>query len=196
MSAQLTDKQFVTKNGNLTLLSKNAGPILVYFYSTGCQGCSVFRPHWADVISSDFKRTFAFAEINLERHSKVVGVSRNSKTPIPYTPYLMLFINNEPYAVYKGTMNATSVSSFLKKIIEKLSGHSGDAPGSTSYGGPSIYTQSSDLVQLAKRPMGNRTGYAVMGGGDEEDSSKLMCPTNLIPHNCPWSSEYRKMGAD
>lgn len=46
----------------------------------------------------------------------------------------------------------------------------------------------------ALRGGGGGTQYAYLGTVDDEDEDKLLVPEQVIPHNEPWLSQYKKMG--
>jgi len=46
----------------------------------------------------------------------------------------------------------------------------------------------------ALRNAGSNTQYAYLGTVDDEDEDKLLVPNQVIPHNEPWMSQYKKIG--
>ncbi len=46
----------------------------------------------------------------------------------------------------------------------------------------------------ALRNAGGSTQYAYLGTVDDEDEDKLLVPDQVIPHNEPWMSQYKKLG--
>jgi hypothetical protein len=46
----------------------------------------------------------------------------------------------------------------------------------------------------ALRGGGGGTQYAYLGTVDDEDEDKLLVPNQVIPHNEPWMSQYKKIG--
>lgn len=49
-------------------------------------------------------------------------------------------------------------------------------------------------MQGALRNAGGGTQYAYLGTVDDEDEDKLLVPDQVIPHNEPWMSQYKKIG--
>jgi thiol-disulfide isomerase/thioredoxin len=57
------------------------------------------------------------------------------------------------------------------------------------------------MPELGKTPTmtgalrgGGGTQYAYLGTVDDEDEEKLLVPDQVIPHNEPWMSQYKKIG--
>jgi hypothetical protein len=129
-----------------------------------------------------------FATLDIGRNRNVLVMAQKSKTPIPHVPYLLLYLRGSPFAIYKGSLGITALKSFVHKVLTEL--------------GKDNFTPTTNFAPPPSRPAGPAhagprasNGYAVMGGNaeEEEDPSRLLCPTNVIPHNQPWAAEYRKM---
>jgi hypothetical protein len=197
MVVELTGKNFTPNREVLLCTANPQGNTLVYFSQTGCSGCNKFSPVF-QALENALGSYLMFAEIDLKKHQAVLLNSRKTaKTPIPYTPYLIFYKGSAPAAKYKGELTYQSVNSFIGKVLDITSGGSTNSTAPQSYQSQAVVP--SDLSQYNQssrraRPT-TRSGYAVMGGCEEDEHGRLMCPTNVIPHNAPWSAGgYRKMG--
>lgn len=177
MPLELTAKNFTVNRDSLILTTKHKGYTLVFFKTTSCPGCSKFAPTF-EQLERESSGVLNFAIIDVSKHRNVLNLARSTKTPIPSVPHLLLYAGSTPYARYTGNLGITSLRSFISKVLDSTQASN-------------TFTPTADIRQ--NRSRGN---YAIMGQqeNEEEDISKLICPTNVIPHNAPWvNSQYRKM---
>jgi thiol-disulfide isomerase/thioredoxin len=152
---------------------------LVLFMGNTCGGCKKFYPSFLN-LEEEYHDVLDFAMIDVFKFRNVVELAKSTSAPITQVPALILYVGPAPYARYTGTYTMTSVRSFLDTILRK--------PNESSF-------TNSTQVQQGRPRAQNR--YAVMGAAeDEEDLSKLMCPTNVVPHNAPWDAKYKQMSLD
>ena len=68
----------------------------------------------------------------------------------------------------------------------------GQGQGKDKFWMPDI--QKAPTMTGALRDGGSGTRYAYLGNVDDEDEDKLLVPDQVIPHNEPWMSQYKKIG--
>jgi hypothetical protein len=73
---------------------------LVFFYGPGCDHCNVMRPIF--VRNSGILQDCSFIMVNLKNNPNLVHISKETKTPITYVPYILLFHKELPLVEYNG----------------------------------------------------------------------------------------------
>jgi thiol-disulfide isomerase/thioredoxin len=189
----LTDANFSLKQKQLICTTGSKGSTLVLFKKPGCPGCQAFAPVFEQLDREYGQFGIGFASIDIERYKKVLVLAKNSETPLPHVPFLLLYIGAVPRYKYTGTMNIVSLRNFCREFPEAQQHQAEETQyAPQGYGGRS--NAPTDLSHNSRRnPHGARSGYMTLGGGDDEGCNELICPTNVIPHNSPWKSEYHKM---
>jgi thiol-disulfide isomerase/thioredoxin len=73
---------------------------LVFFYGPGCEHCNVMRPIFSR--NSGMLNDCTFIMVNLKNNQNLVHISKDTKTPIKYVPYILLFHKELPLFEYNG----------------------------------------------------------------------------------------------
>lgn len=192
MPQDLNVKNFALKGNTLLLNGWQKEITLVFFRSEECSGCVRFRDIFIG-LERNFQNVMGFATLDIGRNRNVLMMAQKSKTPIPHVPYLLLYLRGSPFAIYKGSLGSTALTSFVHKVLSELGKENFTTTTNFAPPPPAAPSRPGGPSHAGPRSAG---GYAVMGGGgaeDEEDPSVLLCPTNVIPHNQPWAAEYRKI---
>ena len=170
-----------------TLVVSLQGNVLVVFVSPNCQGCEQLYPILSKLESVD--QRVKYASINTAKNKDVIRLSRESSTPIQYTPTLIFYSDGKPFALFKGTKNITSLQSFITKAIEGC----GTTTPSKQKGMNSAYHNSmpkSGRKHAEEKYLPdfgrNYKGKEVVIPDDEEH--QLQLPPNVIPYNMAWEN--------
>jgi len=108
----LTSKDFNLRN---QLLCNNIpGMSLVMFYSTECVHCQKLIP----IIKTlpNIVNGCQFAIINVSKNRQIVGMSQKSKSPIKYVPYIILYVNGQPFMRYDGPQKMNEIRKFIFEV--------------------------------------------------------------------------------
>jgi hypothetical protein len=105
------------KNGNL-LVTGVPGLCLVVFFSPRC-------PHSNNLIPIIKKlptiiNGCSFGILNVGKNNEIIGMSRNSITPINYVPMIILYVNQKPYMLYDGPHTEKEITEFVMDVASKL----------------------------------------------------------------------------
>lgn len=73
---------------------------LVFFYGPDCAYCDIFRPIFSK--NSGFIQDCSFIMVNLNNNKNLIHISKETKTPITYVPFILLFHKNMPLVEYNG----------------------------------------------------------------------------------------------
>jgi putative thioredoxin len=103
----LTDKNFEKE------IDGAEKPILVDFFSTWCEPCSVLAPI-LEKIENDFKGNFILAKANLDDNPLVA-----QKFQINQIPTVILFNKGKPVSGFIGLRPETVIKEWLEKIIKE-----------------------------------------------------------------------------
>lgn len=166
MSVQyLTDANFQLVGGkslrnNLQRLS------FVLFKTDSCQYCQQLVPIFRQLAQQEMRVTWAIADIG--RYRNIIGMARNSTTPIRAVPMLVFYVNGVPNANYKGEKSANGILSFLQGMIAKF-----NTP--QQFTSPSASSQSGYYT-----PTETNTRHVAI------KTEQNHMPNNVVPHNEPW----------
>jgi hypothetical protein len=111
---------FLQKNDNNSIMLSHGIPgfCLVLFYSTKCEFCPA--------LVSTFKKLpgtvngCQFGILNVSTSRTCVEMSQKSISPIKYVPFIVLYIDGNPYMIYKGSNDGKSLISFILDVAGKV----------------------------------------------------------------------------
>jgi len=115
-----SDEFFLQKNenNNIILSHRVQGFCLVLFYSTKCEYCpgllNIFKRLPGTVNGCQF------GIVNISTNKACVEMSQQSNSPIKYVPFIVLYINGNPYMIYKGSNDSKSITNFILDVANKL----------------------------------------------------------------------------
>lgn len=107
----LTPEDFFL-NQNQDLCNKIGGYSFVMFNSPDCVYCKDIHPSFVKVSKMILGCTFAVMEVG----QRIIGLSQQSKTPIEYVPYILLYGHGQPIAQYQ----PDEINSNIEKMTEFL----------------------------------------------------------------------------
>lgn len=96
----------------------NQGLVLVLFYSTQCEHCKNAIPIFRQL--PQIVHGCSFGMINVSTNAKVVHLSRSTISPIQYVPFIILYVNGEPYYKYKGAITLPDIQNFIIQMSKVL----------------------------------------------------------------------------
>ena len=87
---------------------------LVMFYSTECVHCQKLIP----IIKTlpNIVNGCQFAIINVSKNRQIIGMSQQSKSPIKYVPYIILYVNGQPFMRYDGPQKMNEIRKFIFEV--------------------------------------------------------------------------------
>jgi len=204
---QLTSQHFTIVGRQRKALSlQMGGAVLVFFKMQSCQGCAAFEPIFNQLAAED--RRVGYAVIDIGVYRDVVGMSRQTTTPIQTVPTIILYIEGRPHAKPK-KKDIMSLRSFLSGALSKAPPQAAAAASRPSqqpfmpnqqYPQPQQKYYQPEMDGRMPSMKGVRGGgngqsmYAQLNQADEDDDMKMLIPEQITPHNKPWDSGYRKMG--
>lgn len=94
----LTPNDFTIQNGEL-MRPNDQGYSFVFFFTYDCKDCDHVKPAF-NYLSNHFKGiNFCYMDM-AQKNYMLMYMSRHSKTPIEYVPFLLLFANGRPIAQF------------------------------------------------------------------------------------------------
>jgi thioredoxin-like negative regulator of GroEL len=104
--------------GNIMKLNGVNGFSLILFYSTKCDHCSNIIPIFKRLPS--ILGGCNFGMINVNNNKECIMMSRKSITNINVVPYIILYVNENPYIRYEGSYTEKEISNFIIKISSEI----------------------------------------------------------------------------
>lgn len=101
-----------TPRGPMINLANNNNICTVLFYQESCHLCEPYFKLFQSIECADCE----FAVFNVSRYAEYAKLSLGTKTPLQYTPYIVVYINGRPYTSYNGPPDEDE----LKKLIGYL----------------------------------------------------------------------------
>ena len=95
------------------------GYALVLYYSTKCEHCQKLIPIFKKLPGTVGGCTFAM--VNVSQNKEILKLSKSTKAPISYVPYVVLHINGEPFMRYDGPHDLNEMKRFVVEIAQKVS---------------------------------------------------------------------------
>jgi thioredoxin-like negative regulator of GroEL len=112
----LTSKNF-SRSPNGTLLINVPQSCLVLFKTKSCPHCVSLEPIFKQLSISDNRVLFCFADISMDRD--IHKISKDSNIQITTVPIIVFYYQGKPFARYKGSRDAASISNFVTQISSK-----------------------------------------------------------------------------
>lgn len=197
-------------NHKQSMCLKVGGIILVLFKIQGCTGCASIEPIFRSFANRDNRVSYGI--VDLTREKQIVQMSRATTTVIQTVPRIIIYTEGKPFAVFTGEKSQRGIQTFIDNILEQYKPpqrqvYPQQAPPpqqsfvpQNMYGGPQT---DSPAFMPASQPPRRAMGIATNHGGmahpsmnqqcDSDDEDCLLMPEQIIPHNMPWESDYKKL---
>jgi len=201
---QLSTQNFhIVGNQRQSLNINYGGNVLVFFKLQGCQGCAAFEPIFHQLSNED--RRVSYGILDLTYNRDIVQLSRSTTTPIQKVPHLILYSEGRPYARFKGEKNIQSLKNFISDATPQQTPQKPSfvqPQQQNMYGGPptrgNVYMPESQpprqAINMANSGIPAQQAHPSMRQQCEQDNEDcLMIPDQIIPHNMPWESDYKKL---
>ena len=119
----LTGEDFFLEQGSdgRKLLCIDAkGLVLVCFHvnSDRCAHCEDAIPEFKRLPQRIGNCKFALA--NLSANPDLIKMSKLSKAPIEYVPFIILYVNGRPFLKYSGERTTQEMAEFVQEVVQKL----------------------------------------------------------------------------
>jgi len=213
VSLSLSNFDVITQTNGKHLITTVPGNALVFFKKIGCPACSVMEPMYQQVSKENGSLTYGI--VDLQYNNGIVKMSRDTSTPIQTVPQLFMYANGRPFARFKGTRTIQSIREFITSCMSRIQqtqqspqyptynnpssfvGGGNMYGGQTNYGGAQMQMPDSNVPRQASQvAYGNKVAMSnhpsMQQQCDPDDEDCLMIPQNVIPHNLPWESDFRK----
>ena len=96
------------------------GYSFIMFNSRSCTYCKDIHPSFSKLVQMIQGCNFVVMDVE-QQNQRVVGLSQQSRTPIEYVPFLLLYANGQPIAQYmpdENNLNA-NVDKMIKFLVEQ-----------------------------------------------------------------------------
>lgn len=157
-----TQQEFELRSfeNELALCLKNPKTLfsLVFFYGPDCDHCDTMRPIFYR--NSGMVQDCSFIMVNLKNNQNLIYISQQTKTPIKYVPYILLYHKQLPLMEYNG--KAYSDDAFKNWLVNAVSRFSTHRPDPQAVAAPQIKPQRQD------------SGYASFDTYSEDASSQKL----------------------
>ena len=107
----LTSEDFRLNKDNTKMLCNIRGFSLKLFYSTQCKFCKDLIPIFKKLPGSIGGCQFGM--INISHNKQSIILSQKTNTPIREVPYVILYVNGEPYVRYNGPHDPQQITRFI-----------------------------------------------------------------------------------
>lgn len=115
-----TDDFHLSKVGENVILNTGIqGLSLLMFYSPKCVHSTHLLPKFKKLSNSI--NNCVFGIINVSNNKRVILMSEKTATPIRHVPYIILYLNGQPYMIYNGSHTEQELRTFVIEIANKLS---------------------------------------------------------------------------
>jgi hypothetical protein len=130
----LTDREFMIKDGRL--VTRIPGLSLVMFYSKTCGACEQFLPIFRSLPGRIHGVQFGSANVahNGGKIASMIAQTLPQGQQV-YVPYVVCYMNGEPYIEYRGPRTVESIIKFLHEVTEKVSNQKNFTAGKVCKGG-------------------------------------------------------------
>lgn len=201
MASKLSAKNFqavhvTTRSGDQISMNVNIdGPVFVFFKLMNCKLCNSLIPIFNQIATQETRISCYI--MDLSNNQDIIRMSRESTTRIDAVPYFVIYMNGKPYAKFTGTeRNASSLSAFITNTLNSwqkeqsfVAHNTNQQPTPTQSYTPSQNFQQPRPQQQQQPPQSN---HPSMKQCDPNDKDCIQLPGNVIPHNMPWESDFRK----
>jgi len=103
----------IIKDENFEEILKNEKPVLVDFFATWCEPCSVLGPI-LEKVEKDMAGKFVLAKANLDDIPQTAG-----KFGVERIPTVVLFVNGQPVNGFVGLMQEPAIKEWLEKALKE-----------------------------------------------------------------------------
>lgn len=116
----LTSEDFnVTKGSKGSILSHEIrGFSLVLFYSTQCKYCQTLIPIFKKLPT--LISGCQFGIINVSVNKSVVRISKDTISPVQYVPYIVFYVDGNPFMEYKGPHDMKEIQRFIVEVANNV----------------------------------------------------------------------------
>jgi|SRR5579862_2314890 len=187
-------KSVRNSNNSNTLTINVTGNIFVFFKLQNCEGCNAFEPVFKKLASED--RRVIYGIVDLTNNNQITQISKTTTTPIQTVPHLILYINGQPFAKFKGQKNLNGIKNFLSEALTLASTQqprepvqpipSSFVPQQNMYNNQQYAPQNNNIQQQP-------THSSMQKKCESDDGTCLMVPNDVIPYNLPWQSDFNKL---
>jgi thioredoxin-like negative regulator of GroEL len=108
-----------SKNNNI-LTNSIKGFSLILFYSPQCPYSQELLPIFKKLPNSFGGCQFGIFNVSSQSNKQIIGLSKNTTTPITYVPLIMLFINGKPFMLYEGPPELDEIKKFIIEVSKKI----------------------------------------------------------------------------
>lgn len=158
-----------TEDRNLGLVVK--GAVLVLFYSPQCPDCKClpFIP-----VFKKLPRTVPcqFGIVNISSNRAVVEKSKNTRMPIQYVPYIVMYIDGKAVMSYDGPPDEEDIREFIAHVLANV-------PPKVAVAAAVEPTAPAAAAPATVGPQSRIPGYTIGK------------PKNASGHHRTWSNAYR-----
>ena len=109
-----------TADGKKVMCMDSRGLFLVMFHANPdrCQHCEETLPEFRKLPQR--MGNCKFALVNLNANPDLVKMSKMTKAPIEYVPFIVLYVNGRPFLKYEGDRTLPAFMEFLQEVMQKL----------------------------------------------------------------------------
>ena len=201
-----TQNFYVVGNQRQSLNIDYSGNVLVLFKVQECQGCAAFEPVFLQLSREEKRASIAILDLTYNR--EIVHMSRHTTTPIQKVPKLILYVQGRPHARFKGDKTLQSLRNFITDALQVTQQQPSQQhtfvqqqPQQNLYGGPPPQGRAAYMpdIQPPKQAINMAQGIgghahpSMQQQCDPDDTECLMIPDQIIPHNMPWESDFKKL---
>lgn len=162
---QLNSQNFSNVGGSLKC--NLPGIVFVMFKTDNSEPCQQAIPLFQQMSQRDMRLMWSVLDVSQFRN--IVGIAKNTSTPIKAVPMFVLYVDGRPHANYKGHRTYDGIRGFLDKMLANIT------------------IQQQTFTQTQQQTQG---GYFPQTGGQNEPKIDLreehMNTPNLTPHNAPY----------
>ena len=91
---------------------------LILYYSTQCVYCQKLIPVYKKL--PYLVNGCKFAMINISKNKRVIGMSKGTIAPVTYVPYIVLYINGQPFMRYDGPPKINDIRKFIVEVYNSV----------------------------------------------------------------------------
>lgn len=185
MILYLTGKNFSVRGGNLLLDTGNGGgDMIVFFKKSDCAFCKSFEPIFQACSASEPRINWGIAD--LDGNPDIIQKSRNTKNPIKTVPFIMLYIEGQPKAIYTSKdRSKPAVLDFVNVILENS--RNSRTQRFTPHPQQQQYQQQQPQYQQQPQTQQQRYREPVMSKEDVPNFS-----VDYVPYNIPWKNTEQR----
>lgn len=183
---------------NKYCILQETGTVLVYFKGTNCGHCQMFESDWRKLqqaMIGQYPIEFGKVVVNDQSNhpsyqQNLITMMQDTKTPLRGTPFVVLYHNTWPRAVYKGPRTVERLKPFLTKFITSFQDENISSPTAQ----PQQFTKKApklkqNTVYSSQQPY-EPTGMDShrMPNINQHGNPVLSGPQHVISYNEPWKT--------